>query len=160
MIVTLGPGIRPPREKEGAKMSERWRALLVAHGALVFLLGLAAGIPYGLVLIGWAFPGDDRGWRMAHLEGVLNGILLIAVAAAGGQLRLSERAQRWLAWGLVATAWGNAVASVLAPLFEVRGLQAGGSFANTLVWLLFMLAVVAVVVAMVLVARGALAARQ
>lgn len=141
-------------------MNERWRTLLVAHGALVFLAGLAAGVPYGLFLIGWALPGDDRGWRMAHLEGVLNGLLLLAVAGVGGQLRLGERAQRWAAWGLVVTAWGNTVASVVAPLFEVRGLQAGGSFANTLVWALFMLAVVAVVVAMVLVARGAFAARR
>jgi hypothetical protein len=42
----------------------------------------------------------------------------------------------------------------------VRGLQAGASFANTIVWALFMLAVVAVVVAMALVARSAFAARR
>jgi hypothetical protein len=141
-------------------MDERRRATLAGHGALVFLAGLLAGVPYGLLLLGWALPGDDRGWRMAHLEGVLNGLLLLAVAAAGGQLRLGERAQRAVVWGLLATGWGNVVASVVAPLFEVRGLQAGGSLANTLVWALFMLAVASVLVAMGLVARGAFAARR
>jgi len=77
---------------------------LVLHGSMSFLLGLLAGLPYTVVifrdygkdwslseknwlandLVGKAitglFPvvtGTERAWRMAHLEGVLNGTLII-----------------------------------------------------------------------------------
>ena len=67
-------------------MNERDQRTLIRHGALVFLLGLAAGFPFAIEILGrfdlWPvsiemdMPGDYRGWRMAHLEGVLNGMLL------------------------------------------------------------------------------------
>ena len=90
-------------------MSERIQALMVAHGALVFLAGMVAGFPFAFHILGqielWPIPGsldvqipgDYRGWRMAHLEGILNGLLLIGVAAVGTRLRSSERAARWIA---------------------------------------------------------------
>ena len=100
-------------------MAERLRALLVANGALVFMVGLVAGFPFTFVILGkivlWPLPGalevhlpgDVRGWRMAHLEGILNGLTLIAVAAAAPWLTLGPRAQHWVAWLLIATAWGK-----------------------------------------------------
>lgn len=152
-------------------MSERLQSTMIAHGALVFLVGMVAGFPYAFVLIqkialaplpsvDWVPPGDVRGWRMAHLEGILNGLTLIAVAAAGRRLRLTARAQAWIGWGLVVTAWANTLASVIGPLFGGRGLELGGGIANDLMYVLFVLAVVTVMVAMALVARGAFAARD
>jgi hypothetical protein len=44
----------------------------------------------------------------------------------------------------------------MGPIFEARGLTFGGTVANSLMYLLFMVAVVAVVLAMWLVFRGAL----
>ena len=148
-------------------MEERLRALLVANGALVFMVGLLAGFPFAFVIVGkvvlWPLPGalevhlpgDVRGWRMAHLEGILNGLTLIAVAAVAPWLALGRRAQRILAWLLIATAWGNVVASVVGPIFGGRGLEFGGGAANSLMYLLFVAAVVAVLVAMGLVFWGA-----
>jgi hypothetical protein len=92
---------------------------------------------------------------MAHLEGLLNGLLLIAVAAVGSRLHLSTRQGTILTWSLVVTAYGNIVAATLAAASAVRGLEPGGSVANTTVYLLFMVAVVAVIVATGLVAHGA-----
>ena len=149
-------------------MSERLRSLMVAHGALVFLLGMAAGFPFAFVILGkvvlwpfpgasaWNGPGDVRGWRMAHLEGILNGLTLLAVAAVAPHLRLGARAQKVVGWSLIVTAWGNMVASLVGPLFGGRGLEFGGGVANSLMYVLFVIAVVAVIVAMVLVSVGAL----
>ena len=160
-----------PRSGERAArlpaMSERLRSLLVAHGALVFLAGLIAGFPFAFHILGrvelWPIPGsldiqipgDYRGWRMAHLEGILNGLLLLGVAATGSLLRLSERAAGWAAWGLIVCGWGNVIASFIGPLAGVRGLSFTGLGWNTVVFLLFMVAIVAVLVAMSIVARGA-----
>jgi hypothetical protein len=60
-------------------------------------------------------------------------------------------------YGLIVTAWGNIVASWIAPLTGTRGLSYTGVGWNSVVFLLFMVAIVAVIVAMALVFRGALA---
>ncbi len=151
-------------------MSERLRALMVAHGAAVFLVGLAAGFPFAFVIlekivlwpipgeINWTPPGDYRGWKMAHLEGILNGITLIAVSAAAGSMKLTDRAQRFVAWGLIITAWGNIIASIIGPIVGGRGLEfEGGGAGNSIVYLLFVLAILTVVAAMILVLKGSLA---
>ena len=39
---------------------------------------------------------------MAHLEGITNGTMLIAIGAAGSYVRLGERAQAVLFWAAVA----------------------------------------------------------
>lgn len=154
-------------------MSERQQSILVAHGGLVFLLGMAAGFPFAFEILGrvelWPIPGslevempgDPRGWRMAHLEGVLNGLLMIGVAGVGPLLRLSERAAGLVTGGLLVTGWGNIVASWIGPLTGTRGLSFTGIGWNSVVFLLFMAAAVGVLISMGLVVRGALAsARQ
>jgi len=149
-------------------MTDRSCSLLVAHGALLFLAGMAAGFPFAFEILGaielWPIrieaemPGDVRGWRMAHLEGILNGLLLCVIGAVGARLRLSARASAIVVWGLVVTGWGNVVASWVGPLSETRGLAVSGFDWNTLVFALFFAAIVAVITAMWLVFRGAWAA--
>lgn len=150
-------------------MSTTQQSRLVAHGALVFLLGLAAGFPFAFEILGrlelWpipgsvpvAIPGDVRGWRMAHLEGILNGVVLIAVGACGDRLRLGARGVAWVVYGLLVCAWGNIVASWIAPLTETRGLAFTLGW-NGLVYLLFVAAIVGGVGAMLMVFVGARAA--
>jgi hypothetical protein len=92
---------------------------------------------------------------MAHLEGVLNGILLWAAAGGAPVLRLSQRSQKVLVWSLVVVAYGNTIASILGATAGERGLEPGGNLANMTVYLLFMVAVVAVFVATFFVAAGA-----
>lgn len=135
-------------------MHEERRRQLAFHGAVAILLGLVAGFPFAFVILG-QMSGDLRAWRMAHLEGVLNGLLLWAAAGVGGVLRLGDGAQKVVVWTLVVTAYGNTLAAILAATTGQRGLEPGGTFANTTVYLLFMVALVAVFVAIGVIARGA-----
>lgn len=135
-------------------MEMRWRARMVLHGALVVVIGLLAGLPYAFVLTG-AWAGEERAWRMAHLEGVLNGLLVLAVAAAGDALVLSARAQAVLAISLIGMAYANVLASILGASFGVRGLSASGPPANVAVYLLFWLAIVGVFVGLGCAVGGA-----
>jgi hypothetical protein len=151
-------------------MSDRQALVLIANGALVFLAGMLAGFPFAFMLIGkialwpipgsidWTPPGDVRGWRMAHLEGVMNGLTLIAVAAVGPRLALGPRTARVLTWSLLVMAWGNQIASTMGPIFRGRGLEFGGGIANSAMYLLFVAAIFGVLIGMWLVFRGALAA--
>lgn len=138
---------------------------MIANGALVFLVGMGAGFPFGFAILaeaapdagGWKPPGDVRGWKMAHLEGVLNGLTLIAVAAAGDKLRLSPRLQSLVAWGLIITSWGNMSASIIGPIFGGRGLEFGGGVSNSIMFVLFIAAVFTVIASMGAVFKGAIA---
>ena len=139
-------------------MTDRMRALLVAHGALIFLVGLAAGIPFAIEIlqkfelwplpfsIALDLPGDVRGWRMAHMEGILNGMMLFAFAGMVSILRYTPRSDMLTYWGLVIAAWANTVASVIGPLTETRGLAFGG-FWNSIVYLLFFASIIGIVAA-------------
>jgi hypothetical protein len=127
---------------------------VIFHGAIVVLLGLLAGFPFAFVILG-TMTGDVRAWRMAHLEGLLNGLVMFAVTALSSRLVLSAGRQSLLAGCLIVTGYGNVVASIVAASLNVRGLAAGGSVGNTVVYLLFVVAVVTITLAMVLVALGA-----
>ena len=147
---------------------DAWRRQLIANGALVFLVGLLAGFPFAFFEIGkialWplpgaivvSLPGDVRAWRMAHLEGILNGLTLFGVAALLPSVRLRDREVTVIGWSLLLTAWGNTIASLLGPLSGGRGLEFGGGVANSVMYLLFVLAVFGVMIAMALICRGAL----
>jgi hypothetical protein len=148
-------------------MNRRLSALLIANGAIIFLIGLAAGFPYAFEVLQrfelWPLPyrvpldppGDLRAWRMAHLEGILNGLVLFAVAAVGDRVALTPRRQTSVFVGLLVAAWGNTVASTLSPIFDARGLVFGG-FWNSVSYLLFVAAIFGIVVALVLLLAGAL----
>ena len=135
-------------------MHEARRRQLAFHGAVAILLGLVAGFPFAFVILG-QMDGDLRAWRMAHLEGVLNGMLLWAAAGIGSVLSLGEGTQRILVWALVVTAYGNSLASILGAATGQRGLAPGGNLANMTVYVGFVAAVVAIFVAVGAVAAGA-----
>jgi len=142
-------------------MPTRHHSLLIGHGAVVFILGLAAGVPFLWALDAIAAGGGAveaealRAWRMAHLEGTLNGMMMIAVAAAAKQLTLSEGRSSIITWGLIATGWGNILASFVSGMTGGRGLAFTGIDWNTLTFTLFSIAIVGVIAAFVVLALAA-----
>ncbi len=135
-------------------MEPRLRARLVFHGAIVVMLGLLAGFPHAFVLTG-QLAGEERAWRMAHLEGLLNGMVMMIAAAVSGSLALSSAQQRWLVWTLVAAGYGNVVASVLGATFGVRGLALAPPLANAVMNLLFWIAIAGILAGVGLLIVGA-----
>lgn len=135
-------------------MEKKLRASLIFHGAIVIILGLLAGFPYALVLQG-QMEGEPRAWSMAHLEGVLNGLLCLGAAGAFGKLALSAGQMRLMTWSFILMAYGNVVASVIGAVTGQRGLELAGPMSNIVVFALFMIAVVLVLVALALLAYGA-----
>lgn len=134
-------------------MESRMRARLLYNGALVVLFGLLAGFPYALVVTG-SMAGEERAWRMAHMEGLLNGMLALLAAGVWDSLVLSAAQRRWLALSLIVAAWGNVIASILGASFGVRGLSLAGPPLNAVVYLLFVLAIVGVFIGVLLLIRG------
>lgn len=140
-------------------MNTRSRLRMILHGAAVILLGLAAGIPYALVVTG-SLAGEERAWRMAHAEGVQNGMLMLAVAGIGGRLVLDDRRSAILAWSLIAASYGNVIASIVGAATGNRGLEAAAPLANVVVFSLFVVAMGGVLTGLALVVAGARAAMK
>lgn len=147
-------------------MNKRLQGLLIANGALVLLAGYMSGMPYATAVTaqisagGGGMVGDVRAWHMAHLEGVLNGMLMIATAAAAGHLAMSDRLQKVIFWGLVVAGWTNVVASNVSAMTGGRGTGMTGLDWNTFNFVVFMAGIVgAIVAAIALVMAGWRAAK-
>ncbi|MDD3765314.1 MAG: hypothetical protein PHP86_18620 [Nevskiales bacterium] len=145
------------------------RRLLVGHGALLVFLGGVIGFGFLFFLLGkitlwpipgaieYQLPGTYDAWRMAHLEGILNGFALWLAAAVLPIVPLSAKALKRTAHGLIVVAWTFVVASALDPLFpDSRGLAFGGPATNLVAFFLFYVGVVLIMVISATVAWKAL----
>jgi hypothetical protein len=136
-------------------MSRRTGASLVLHGAIVIALGLAVGFGYASAITGGWGVEAERAWRTAHLEGLLNGLLVLALGTAVPLLRFAGSEERWYRLGALAAGYGNTVAAAIGALARVRGLAPGGPLANWIVYTLFLVAIVGVGVALAVAMRAA-----
>ncbi|MFG1932649.1 hydrogenase [Mycobacterium sp. NPDC048908] len=89
---------------------------LMWHGMLLFLIGLVTG------LMERRFT-NMRMALSAHLEGVMNGTFLIAVAAIWGHVELPPRVEKVARWSALYGTYGN-------WLFTTFGAAAGTAAAN------------------------------
>lgn len=154
--------------------TKRLQALMLGNGFLVLIMGMVFGFALGFSLLEaidlWPlpsfpvdFPGRPEGWANAHAGAISNGLMVIAVALALPTLALQEKSARWVAWGLVATAWGNTLFYLLAPIAGNRALSMGDnrfgetSLAGILGFTSAMVAATLVIVALAIAARAAFA---
>lgn len=134
---------------------------LVLLGAGLVMAGMLTGFVSGAL-------ANPRMGLVSHLEGLMNGTLMIALGAAWGHVRLSASPERW-AWGLLLFGTvANWFATLLAAVWGVGSLTmpltaAGHTGADWQEWLvgglLFALSF-AMVGAFALVIRGVLAGRE
>jgi hydroxylaminobenzene mutase len=83
---------------------------LMWHGMFLFLLGLATGLAeqrFANVRMGLA----------AHLEGVLNGMFLVALGAIWSEVRLPPRAKATAYWTALYGTYVNWLVTTLAAVF-------------------------------------------
>ena len=89
---------------------------LMWHGIFLFLLGL---------LTGFAEPrfANPRMGLAAHLEGVMNGTLLLALGAAWTEVRLQPRVKTLAYWTALYGAYANWLVTTLAAVFGTAALS-------------------------------------
>ncbi|ORE87453.1 hypothetical protein ATO7_10437 [Oceanococcus atlanticus] len=144
---------------------EDTKRLLVGHGALLIFIGGVLGFGFLFFLMErvalWPFPfsidvqlpGTYDAWRMAHMEGIVNGFGLWIAAAVLPVFPFGVKALKRIAWGLISVGWTIVIASALDPLFpDSRGLEFGGSATNQLAFFLFYWGVVLVMIIMGVIA--------
>jgi len=125
---------------------ERGRLLLIFHGAIIAVLGLLSGFGFVFEILNtlavWPvsfdikgdFPGSERGWRVAHVAGVMNGLMLILAGLALVHIKASLLSQKWIVGGLIYTGWGNTLFFHFANFSNNRGLSAGTTHMGEADW--------------------------
>lgn len=102
---------------------------MVGHGALILLIGMLAGVGLLVSLLGgvevWPgtllsfhLPGATDAWVRTHLGGMLNGILIMVVAAVLPMVGFDVPGGQRVSWMLVGTGWANTLfywAALLSP---------------------------------------------
>ena len=89
---------------------------LLWHGMFLFLLGLLTGF------VEQKFNNPRMGLA-AHLEGVMNGIFLVALGAAWAEVRLSPRLKAAAYWSALYGTYANWGITTLAAIFGTAALS-------------------------------------
>ena len=135
-------------------MQTELRLFLVRHGAIVTLLGAFSGLAYAFVLTG-DLSGSMRAWHLAHLQGVLTGILLIAASSFITHLPLSPAILSAAAYSFVITGYCYAIGPVFGAVLGVRGLEPAAPLTNLVMYTSNLVASISIVVGLVLTIYGA-----
>ena len=89
---------------------------LLWHGMFLFLLGLLTGF------VEQKFNNPRMGLA-AHLEGVMNGIFLLALSAGWAEVRLSRRLKTVAYWSALYGTYANWAVTTLAAIFGTAALS-------------------------------------
>jgi hydroxylaminobenzene mutase len=107
--------------------------LLVISGAWLMLVGLLTG-GYISAAASGAVDADQASAVAAHLNAILGGLWMIAVAWTLKFVRYGALGQRRLAWLLVIANWTNWLVTAVKAALHVHGIASGPPAANDVVF--------------------------
>jgi hydroxylaminobenzene mutase len=93
-----------------------YRRRLLFHGIALFLIGLFTGLAEQHFT-------NVRMALAAHLEGVMNGIFLLAVGAIWNEVKLSSLLSRIAYWALLSGTYGNWIVTTTAAVLGTAALS-------------------------------------
>jgi hypothetical protein len=102
---------------------------LVAHAALILFIAMLAGVGLLASLVGgleiwpghiltFGLPANPAAWARTHVGGILNALLILAVAFVVPGLGFEEARARMIGWLIIGTGWANTLfywAAMWAP---------------------------------------------
>ncbi len=95
---------------------------LAFHAVIVLALGMVAGFFYGSAMVDPdATATREAAWRLAHVEGFANGVLMLVVALCYPLLNPGETAERLIRYGMIVVGYSNILATLYGGLFDARG---------------------------------------
>lgn len=116
--------------------TDHLRHRLAQAGAWLFAVGLVTGLWAGIVLVETVKVPIPRLALAAHLNGILGGLWLIAVASTLDRMRYGLAGRRRLALLVGFACWANWVITLIASVVGVRGLEYTRDLTNNVVTVL------------------------
>ncbi|HEV7905020.1 MAG TPA: hypothetical protein VGO96_14360 [Pyrinomonadaceae bacterium] len=114
-------------------MENSLRKKLAAAGAVLFFIGMLTGIWSAAALTGKVVVGMPRVALIAHLNALLGGLWLLAVAWSFEFLHYGARGLRRLAFGVGVPAYANWLVTLVASFIGVNGLDYTGQRGNDII---------------------------
>lgn len=113
-------------------MEKQTQKNLVFHAGAVMLLGMLSGIPFSMALMG-ENPSSIHDWSVSHMEGLINGILMLAIASVGSFITLSQAQEKWFYIFVVVTGYGNALYGWARGITGESGMDGSTTLASLIV---------------------------
>jgi hypothetical protein len=136
-------------------MNQAHRLFMIKHGAVVAFLGALSGLVYTFVITG-DIPGSIRAWHLAHLQGVMTGILIIAVSSCVSHLKLNQRKSQILIYSYVITGYCYSIGPVWGAILDVRGIEPVMPLGNIIMFVSNSVASISVLVGLGLTVYGSM----
>jgi hydroxylaminobenzene mutase len=111
-------------------MDDSLQRRLAWAGAWLFAVGMVTGLWAAAVLTEKVTVAIPRLALAAHLNALLGGLWLIAVASTLDLLRYGPTGRLRLAWVVTVPAWGNWLITLIASVLGVTGLEYTRDTAN------------------------------
>jgi|APFre7841882590_1041340.scaffolds.fasta_scaffold04476_3 hypothetical protein len=108
---------------------------LIFHGAIIILIGLFSGLVYWQTITRNKSPEVIRGWRIAHVFLVIEGMFIVIVGLGISHLALGGLAVRVLVWTIASSGYGFAWAFIGGAWKGYRGLTPKPYGLNTILFL-------------------------
>lgn len=108
---------------------------VIFHGAIIILIGLLSGLIYWQTIIRNKRHEVIRGWRIAHVFLVIEGMFIVIVGLWIPHLALSGMSVRVLVWIIASSGYGFACAFVGGAWKGYRGLTPKPYGLNTFLFL-------------------------
>ncbi len=124
---------------------------LAFHAVIVLFLGMLSGFFWGNTLADPAATASKAAaWRLAHIEGFANGVLMLVIALSYQLVQPQDRAERVIRYSMIVTGYSNILASMYGGIFDARGLMPGpdSSIHDLVVFYGFMPGVIAIFLAL------------
>jgi hydroxylaminobenzene mutase len=106
------------------------RRRLAFNGAVLFTVGIVTGLWSAVALAGKVTVGIPHLALAAHLNGLLGGLWLVAIAFTLPFLSYGDRGKRWLSRTALLATYANWLVTLLASVLGVRGIDYTGDHAN------------------------------
>ena len=124
------------------------------HATIVLILGMISGFFWGFSMGDGSTDSQQAAWRLAHIEGFANGVLMLVVALAYPLINPQGRAELIIRFGIIITGYSNILATVYGGIFDGRGLfpSPESSVHDLVVYYGFLPGVVAILIVLVTMA--------
>jgi hypothetical protein len=94
------------------------------HAVIVLFLGMVSGLFWGMLMNDAASSiSQQSAWRLAHIEGFANGVLMMLIALSYPLINPQGRSEKIIRIGIVVTGYSNILASMYGGIFDARGLM-------------------------------------
>ncbi len=95
---------------------------LAFHAVVILALGMVSGFIWGNVMADpEASVTQAAAWRLAHIEGFANGVLMLVIALSYSLLNPNQKAERLIRYGMIIVGYSNILASMYGGIFDGRG---------------------------------------